>query len=44
VSKDEEMAIQWYKKSASAGNVFALHSLGYCYQFGFGTEIDLKKV
>ena len=34
------MAVSWYKKSAASGNTFALHSLGYCFQYGIGTEVD----
>lgn len=37
------MAVEWYQRSAAAGNAFALHSLGYCHQFGVGTPIDEKK-
>ena len=38
------MAVEWYKKSSDSGNAFALHSLGYCYQYGIGTEIDEVEV
>ena len=34
------MAVEWYKRSAAAGNSFALHSLGYCYQYGIGCDVD----
>jgi TPR repeat protein len=40
VSKDENEAFLWYKKSADQGNCRGQGILGYCYGEGFGVDKD----
>ena len=38
VKKDEEAAVGWFKKAASAGRAEAQYELGVCCEHGIGTE------
>jgi TPR repeat protein len=40
--KDYAQALQWYKKSAAAGDLFAQNNIGEMYERGRGTPKDLK--
>jgi hypothetical protein len=35
-------AVNYFTKSANAGNITAKYYLGMCYQYGFGVEISLR--
>ena len=37
------MALKWYRKSDSLGNIDALNNLGYLYDEGLGTRRDQAK-
>src|SRR6266540_3241798 len=41
--KDELLAFEFYKQAAEKGYVNAMFRLGYCYDYGIGTDIDKKK-
>ena len=40
VDLDESAAIDWYRKSAEAGNVDGMKNLSRMYSFGIGTPAD----
>ena len=43
VSKDFEIALDWFKQSAEQGNVEALYKLGEVYLVGFGVNQDINQ-
>lgn len=43
VKQDEKAAIEWLNKSASAGNDYAMHTLGLAYDRGQGVEANLSE-
>jgi len=43
VTKNEEEAVQWYRKSAAKGYPKGLHNMGYCYFNGIGVSKDYAK-
>ena len=42
VSKDYNEAFRWLKKASDAGNANAMAWLSDCYEFGWGTEADIR--
>jgi len=36
--KDEQKAVEWYKKASKQGFANAQYNLGYCYKKGIGLE------
>src|SRR6185369_6038129 len=40
---DLGQAVQWYQKSAEAGNAMAQNNLGACYNKGTGVEQNIQK-
>ena len=44
VDQSKEMAFKWYTKAAEGGNLCAIENLGgWCYLYGNGTAVDVKK-
>lgn len=43
VKQNYQESIQWYKKAAQSGNVYAQMSLGHFYDQGIGVAIDKKQ-
>jgi len=43
VKQDYQESIEWYKKAAQKGNVYAQMSLGHLYDQGIGVAIDKKQ-
>ena len=43
ISKDEQKAVEWYKKAAEQGNPYAQYNLGNCYEYGQGVSKDEQK-
>ena len=43
VEKDEQKAVEWYKKAAKQGDVKAQNNLALCYEDGIGVEKDEKQ-
>ena len=43
VDKDENQAFYWYKKSAEAGDTYAMYMLVTCYEEGIGCEKDANQ-
>ena len=43
VEKDEQKAVEWYKKAAEQRYANAQYSLGVCYNNGTGVEKDEQK-
>ena len=41
--QDMKKAVEWYKKAAKQGNMWAQHNLGYCYEYGEGIRKNHKK-
>lgn len=41
--QDYRRAFEYYERAASRGGVRAMLNLGYCYQYGHGTERDREK-
>jgi TPR repeat protein len=40
VPKNYELALQWYRKAADAGNATAIYNLGLMYELGQGVRKD----
>ena len=43
VEKDEQKAVEWYKKAAEQGYANAQSNLGWCYESGIGVGKDEQK-
>ena len=43
VAKDENLAFEWFQRSATANNYEGMANLGYCYLMGEGTTKNLKQ-
>ncbi|WP_415889152.1 tetratricopeptide repeat protein [Neptuniibacter sp. SY11_33] len=43
MSRNADMAIEWYLKSADQGYVAAQHNIGRCYNFGTGVEQNFEE-
>jgi TPR repeat protein len=43
VSQDYKLAMEWYQKAASNGNIDAQYNIGYLYQYGLGVSPDYKQ-
>ena len=41
--KDDEAAVEWYRKAAMQGYTIAMYNLGFMYQSGRGVERDYKE-
>lgn len=42
VSKDYDLALEWYSLGASQGNTTCLHNLGIIYRDGLGMDQNIK--
>lgn len=40
MKQDYKTALQWYAKSAKAGNVYGIGNMAMCYQYGHGIDAD----
>ncbi len=43
VKKDQTLAVEWYRKAATAGSTDAMYALGYAYKNGTGVKQDEDK-
>ena len=41
--RDDEAAVNWYKKAAMQGYTIAMYNLGFMYQSGRGVKRDYKE-
>ena len=43
VKEDYNAAFMMYERSARHGHSLAYNNLGFCYEYGIGADIDLKR-
>ena len=41
--ENDDLAFEWYEKSANNDNVYGMYKLGLCYEKGLGVDTDTKK-
>lgn len=42
-TEDEKMGLYWAEQSAKNNNPSGLYTLGNCYEYGYGTDVDVQK-